>query len=169
MITAKSSKLELIRTFNSLTVSKIVAEHYPCVGVLAKSYGNEVVENCIAVIIADLNETFDGDLSKEKIDEITIEINSSMLRNHSLESIFLACKNLKSADVYGKLTVNKVLKELHKTFNEISDATALVNYNKHLATKHHEPRETVQEQRKKASQKLSEAVVFMEIQKQIKQ
>lgn len=168
MITAKSSKIELMRAFNQLTVSKIVSDDFPRVGELSRAYGNEVVEQCIAVLVADLSESFNGDLTKDNIDEIAVEINTGILRNHSLESIYLALKRTKTQDIYGKLTVNKVLKELHKTFDEISDAVMLKNYNNHLALKHHEPRPTATEQRKQQSELLSIAKTALEIEKTLK-
>lgn len=168
MIIAKTSKLELIRRFNGLTLSKIAKERYTSIGILAKQYGNDKIEQCLCVLISDLNTSFEGDLSKENIEEIAVEISTGITRNHSLESIYWTLNKIKSSDIYGKLTVNKVLKQITQSFDEISNAVAESNYNKHLSTKFNEPRETVDEQRAYAKKQLSIAHTVVEIEKSLK-
>jgi len=165
MITAKSSKIELIRTFGGLTLKNIVADHLPSVGNLITKYGQSTVENSLAVLVADLSTSFDGDLNKEAIEEITIEITASkLLRNLSLETVYLCFNELKSADIYGKLSVNKVLKALNKQWEDYSNTVAERNYNEHLATKFNQPRETNNERLKRLSKELRKAQTFLEVQ-----
>lgn len=168
MIIAKTSKLELIRQFNGLTLSKIIEEKYTSIGMLSKQYGIDKVEQCLCVLVADLNTAFDGDLNKESIEEIAVEISTGITRNHSLESIYWTLNKLKSTDIYGKLTVNKVLKQVTQSFEVLSNATAESNYNKHLSTKFYEPRETIEEQRAYAKKQLSLAHTIIEIEKSLK-
>lgn len=135
LITAKASKTDLIRQFNGLTLPIIVKERFPSIGELARHYGQEQLEKCICVLTADLNESFEGELSKENIEEIAVEISSGLTKNHSLESIYWTFRKIKASDVFGKLTVNKVLKAIDKSFDELSNAVMAENYNNHLATK----------------------------------
>lgn len=164
MITAKSSKLELIRQYNNISVSSIIQQKPPSIAALKKQHGHEIVENCVAVIVADLNTSFSGELSTEQVEEIVAELTSGFNVNHSLESIYLACKKIKYSTDY-KLTIPKILKMASQTFDEISDAVANNNYNQHLATKFTDVRETKAERNKKNSDALSIAKVWHEINK----
>lgn len=168
LITAKASKLELIRHYNGLTLSKIVENKYTSIAALSQQYGVDKIEQCLCVLVADLNTTFEGELSKENIEELAIEISTGITRNHSLESIYWALNQLKSQDIYGKLTVNKILKQVSQAFDELSNAIAKENYNKHLAIKFNEPRETTEEKRAYAKKQLSIAQTLIEIEKQAK-
>jgi hypothetical protein len=168
MITAKTSKLELIRSFSSLTLTNIVKESYPSIGELARRHGNEKIEKCVCVLVADLNEAFSGELTTSNIEEIAVEATSGLLKNHSLESIYWTFKNLKTADIYGKLTVNKVLKAIMESFDQISNAVATENYNRHLATKFNQPRETAEGYRERLKNELNIAKTALEIEKTLK-
>lgn len=164
MITAKTSKTDLIRQFNGLTLPIIVKERFPSIGELARHYGQEQLEKCICVLTADLNESFEGELSKENIEELAVEISSGLTRNHSLESIYWTFRKIKASDVFGKLTVNKVLKAIDKSLEELSNAISNENYNQHLSLKYTEPRLNQQELRNQAGEQLRHAKTYFEIQ-----
>ena len=55
-----SNNLELIRTFGSYTLDKIVKEELPTVGQLQKAYGSEKVELAITIIVCDLSKFFNN-------------------------------------------------------------------------------------------------------------
>src|SRR5690554_6922116 len=110
MITAKSSKIALIRQFNDLSVPNLATTRPPAIGALVREHGQEVIENCVAILVADLNTSFSGELSRVQIEELAVELTSGFNRHHSLESVYLACRRLKASESY-KLTVAKILKE----------------------------------------------------------
>lgn len=149
MITAKSSKIELIRTFNSLTMKSVVESRYPSLGMIEREHGSEIMTNCVGVLISDLNTTFDGSLSKDAIEEIIAETTTGLMKNHSLETLFLVCRQLKQDDKIYKLTVNKVVRAIHAGFDEYQKEVMNQNYNNHLANQFHDPLENrVSEQEK---------------------
>lgn len=132
----KTSKMELIRTFASLTPAKILNGNFPSIAKLARQYGKEQVEKVNAVLFADLSSSMDGDLDQEQISEICVELNSEfMLYNLTIEDIYYVCRQIKTSELYGKLTVNKVLKALRKHAEERTTLAITLNENEHLATK----------------------------------
>lgn len=167
MITAKSSKTALIRQFSDLSVPALSTNKPTSIAGLIKEHGQEVIENCVAVLVADLNTSFSGELAREQIEEIVVELTSGFNRNHSLESIYLACRRLKTSESY-KLTVAKVLREADAVINEITEAVIAKNYEAHMATKFYDPRPTAQEQRKKEREANSIANIWHEINQQTK-
>lgn len=128
-----SNNLELIRTFGSYTLDKIVKEELPTVGQLQKAYGSEKVELAITIIVCDLSKFFNNEIKEEQAQEIAIEFTSGILRNVTLEGIFLTCQKIKRSDLKFKLSANIILKEMHKHLEEQSDLIMQNNYNKHLA------------------------------------
>lgn len=134
MILGKASKVQLIRAFGNLSMKQIVEESFPSVAALSREHGQETIEKAMSIVLLDLSESFDGELSKDAAEEICAEINSSMLRNLSLEDIYLVCRDIKLNTTY-KLTVNRVLKQMSKHFEERCEAAARHNDNKHMSTK----------------------------------
>ena len=135
MTLEKASKVQMIRAFSKLSLPSLLKTDYPSVGAITREYGIEQTEKVMAIVLHDLSASFDGALDPDDVEEITAEISSSILRNISLEGLYLTCRNIKKSDNYGKLNVNKVLKALEKHFNDLSDAVAQDNYNKHLSVK----------------------------------
>ncbi|MEO9257392.1 MAG: hypothetical protein ABI207_03360 [Crocinitomicaceae bacterium] len=136
MISEKTSKIELIERFGSLTVKKIVHESYPTIGALQREYGKESLTSAIGVIISDVSLSFNSELSQNDILEVAAEIRSSVLRNVTLEGVYLACSELKREAIVGRLNVSKLLKAIHKHLNDITIEAQSKSYNDHLATKH---------------------------------
>lgn len=143
MISAKASKLDLIGAFGTLTLKSIINEQYPSISYLEKAHGKEIVQQTMAIIVADLNQSFGGDLTKEDILEVVEETRSGITRNLSLEDLYLICRQMKVSGTY-KLRVPGLLKAINDHLNEKSNAIANENYNKHLATKFKGERSTSQ-------------------------
>ncbi len=135
MILDKASKIEMIRVFSKLTLDRIVQEKYPSIGTLSRTFGLEKTEKMMGIILHDLSSSFDGVLDKSQVQEICAEISSSVLRNLSLEDVYLVCRNIKLSDHYGKLNINKVLKTLNKHMDDRSNIAYEYNLNHHLSTK----------------------------------
>lgn len=134
MLSAKASKLDLIGAFGTLTTKSIIAEAYPSIATLEQSHGREKVRNAIGVIIADLNQSFSGDLSTGEIMEIVEETRVGITCNLSLEDIYFVCRKVKTSGAF-KLKVPTLLKAINDHLNEKSNEIANMNYNKHLSTK----------------------------------
>lgn len=150
MIIAKSSKIEIIQQYNSLTIGTIVKSNFPSIGQIKREYGAEIVTNCLGVLYSDLSTSFEGALSTDQIEELIAETSSGLLCNHSLESIYVILQRIKRQDKFGKLTVNRVLKAMDEGFEELQQAHMDMNYNKHLANKFHDPIEKRRSEQDKA-------------------
>ena len=135
MILGKASKTDMIRVFGQLPLDRIVQGDYPSVGKLSRSFGLEKAEKAIGILLYDLSSSFDGALDKDQVQEICAEISSSVLRNLSLEDVYLVCRRIKHSNQYGKLSTNKVLAALSQHLDERSNAAYTYNLNKHLSSK----------------------------------
>ncbi len=117
----KASKKELIRSFNGLTIEKIIESKPTSLGQIQKDYTQDKAEHLTMILVADFALAFKDDLSKYDFEEIVLELNNSLLRNLSLEDVYLCLKELKSVKMYGKVNVNQIL--VH--FNEYSERKQL--------------------------------------------
>lgn len=130
-----SKRLDIVRTFGSYSLQRIINDRPPTIGELQKIHGSEKVETALAIVVHDLGLTFDGEISKDQALEIATEISSTILRNVTLEGVFVTCQEIKRSDVFGKLNINKILKAMHKHLEEQCEAISTKNYNEHLARK----------------------------------
>lgn len=140
MICAKASKFDLIEQYSNLTLSTIVSEKYPSICSLERMHGKESIQKVMSVIIADLSSSFQGDLNMEEIQEVVVEIRSSLTKNITLEGLFLTCSQLKRTTTF-KLKIPTVLKAVNEHLEEQTQAVMSANYNKHLQHKQREPRD----------------------------
>jgi len=132
----KASKRDLIRQFGTLSVQSIIKDEYPTIGQLKRTYPVKQLEKVCSVILADLSESFNGELEDDDIEEISAELNSTMIfLNLTIEDVFLACRDIKSSDTFGKLSVNKVLSAFKKHFDKRSNLIQNKNENEHLSHK----------------------------------
>ena len=139
MILGKASKIELIRQFGKLTPEQIIKRDYPSISKLSRSMPADQLEKIVGILLYDLSSSFNGVLDKEQVQEITVEITSSNLRNLSLEDLYWTCRTIKLSDQFGKLNTNKVLTVLHKHFDQRCELAYRHHLNQHLSTKFHDP------------------------------
>jgi len=135
MVLNKASKIDLIRSFGGLTLSKILESGYPTLGALKRVHGIERIETITSILFLDLNSSFGDELSPEHVQEISAELTSSNLINLSLEDIYFVCRLIKTSENYGKLTVNKVLKTLSSHFEKRIKKAGEISLNSHLSQK----------------------------------
>lgn len=145
MISEKTSKIELIERYGTLTVKQIINEKPPSIAALERNNGKQAVKNAMAVIVADLNQSFGGDISKDDIMEVVTEIRTGLTCNISLEDLYLVCQKIKTSSTY-KLKVPTILKAVTDHFNEKTNQIANDNYNKHLSMKFEGERSSSQHQ-----------------------
>ena len=134
MISARSSKIELIEQYGAMTLKQVVNERPPAIGALERQYGKEAISTAMGVIIGDLNQSFGGDISKDDILEVVAEVRTGLNRSLSLEDLYLVCQEIKTTYTY-KLRVPTILKAVKDHLNEKSNMVMNENYNKHLASK----------------------------------
>lgn len=135
MTLEKVSKVAIIRKFSGLTLNNIFENKYPSLVTLKKQYSLEKLEKVMSILLHDLSLSFNGELTKEDVEEVCAEINSSSLKNLTLEDIYLVCRNIKLSNNYGKLNVNKIMTELIKHQDNRFKAAEHYSYNKHLENK----------------------------------
>lgn len=137
MISGQSSKIELIRTYSSLSLKKVVDYKFPSIGTLCRTSGSDMVRTATGVILADLSSSFRGELSTDEIEELIEEVHGGLLRNITLEGLWLCCRQLKGSEVRGKLSVNKVLTALNKHLDDVTDLHEIKSKNDHLQHSYH--------------------------------
>ncbi len=89
----------------------------------------------MGIMLHDLSSSFDGALDQDQVQEICVEISSSILRNLSLEDVYLFCRSIKLSDHYGKLNVNKGMIAMKRHLEDRCNATYQHHLNQHLSTK----------------------------------
>lgn len=136
-----ASKLDLIRNNANLSIQKAADSSIPTLGHLKKEFSAEQIEKCVGILVADLSESFDYDLKEKQIEEIAVTICSGINLNLKLETIFLACNQIKQQANYGKLNVNKVLNTIRTLFDEQLEVIQQNNQNQHYQLK--EPRQSM--------------------------
>jgi hypothetical protein len=134
----------MIRSYGLLTTSQIIAHEFPPISSLMKQYEPRTIEKCICVLVSDLSASFKGELSKDDVEEVAVELMSTYLRNVTLEGIFVTCRKIKHTKIHGRLSVNKVLTELKAHFEDMSSQILLKNQNEHLSRKFDAPRMSVE-------------------------
>jgi hypothetical protein len=149
MISAKASKVELLKAYGDLTLEKVCKMQPTSLAQLARASSAEDCMRLTAVIIADLSVFFNGDLLREDIEEIAAEVQFSMLKNLSLEDIYLACMTIKRSKISYKLTANEVLRQLNEHLDKRSTLIAELNHSSHLANQYREKSQAEIEQEKR--------------------
>lgn len=142
MLVNKASKVDIIKAFAGISMKQVIVEKPITVGEIIRHYGEENATKAVVVLFADLSTSFGSDLKKDHLLELSAEVQSSLYKNLSLEDLYIICNRVKTSDIYGKLTVNKVLKEVKNYFDEKLNEVDNYNYNKHLETKSYQARQS---------------------------
>ena len=135
MILEKTSKIDMIRAFGSLSLPVIIKSDFPSVKKLEMEHGLEKVEKVLAVMFHDLSSSFNGDLDRDAVEELCAEITSTSTRNLSMEDVYLVCRNITKAKNYKKLDLNIVMLALEDHLNTRSNLIYEANLNDHLSKK----------------------------------
>lgn len=133
MLTAKTSRREMIRHFGSLTPEKVLGGSFPSMAKLRKEYGVEKMEQALAILIMDTSQSFNEIIPVEVAEDTAAEILTAYYYL-TLEDCFVALKQLKKTKVF-KFTANSVLiafAEYDKSRQGLVDE---LSYNEHLASK----------------------------------
>lgn len=138
MISAKASKVELLKAYGDLTLEKVATMKPMSLAQMAKVEEPEVCMKYVAVIVADLSQFFNGDLEREDIEEVAAEVQFSMLKNLTLEDVYVACMRIKRSKVSYKLTANEVLRQLNAYMDERCTYIANLNLSGHFSEQYRE-------------------------------
>lgn len=137
LILEGNSNRDLVRHMGNLTMQQAMNGPYMSIGALVRSKGRQKVEKVVAVMVAETAAYFDEEMGSEKALDIATEI-TSRYAGIRIEDIWVCLNELKSSEIYGKLTSNKVLSALRKYVERRMDAAAQQSLNDHLARQ--EPR-----------------------------
>lgn len=132
------SNRQIVRKFGNATMHQVMESKYPAIGTMMKSFGDEKIENVIAVIIKEASAYFGDAMADNQALEVATDI-TVRYKWLKMEDIFVAINQLKEQNVYGKLTPNKILNQVKKYSENRMNAAAEKSLNTHLAGK--EPRE----------------------------
>lgn len=130
----KSSNRELVRSYGNLTMDKVLKGNYPSMAALKRHYGEDKIENMVAVLVQDASSYFDKTLSDEQAKDIGAEVLASY-PSLRIEDLFVMLQELKQSELYGKLTPNKILAKTKKYFEKRTELAGTMSLNEHLATK----------------------------------
>lgn len=151
MISEKASKAEILQHYGSMSLEKVIKLNPPSMAVLAKQLTPEKCMQLTAVLVADLSQFFNGDLDKEDCQEVAAEVQFTLLKNLSLEDVYVALQKIKRSKISYKLTANEVVRQLNAYLDERCNLISQLNYSSHLAIGQREKslREIEQEKRAK--------------------
>lgn len=137
MILEGSSNRDLVRQVGSMSMQQAMNATAPGIGRMVQIHGRDKVEKVIAVIVAETAAYFDGEMGSEQALDIAAEI-TNRYAGIKVEDIWVALNDLKSSEIYGKLTSNKILSMLKKYMHRRLEAAGQQSLNQHLAQQ--EPR-----------------------------
>jgi hypothetical protein len=137
LILEGNSNRQLVRTMGSLTMQQAMNTGVPGIATLVRRHGREKVEKVLAVMVSETAAYFDADMGQEQALDIAAEI-SIQYAAIKLEDVWVCLNELKSTEIYGKLTSNKVLSALKKYMHRRLEVAEQQSLNQHLA--HQAPR-----------------------------
>lgn len=137
LILEGNSNRQLVRTMGSLTMQQAMNAGAPGIASLVLEHGRDKVEKVMAVMVAETASYFDGEMGNEQAMDISAEIIAKYAAI-KLEDVWVCLNELKSSEIYGKLTSNKVLSSLKKYMHRRLEEAGQQSLNQHLAQQ--EPR-----------------------------
>ena len=128
----KASNRDIIRAMANVTIGD-VAGRYPAISALKKLHGDRV-ETVLAALVVDASGYFEHAITESQALDVAAEI-CAQYYYLSLEDVYLALSRLKTEQIYGRLTLNKVLNVTSRYAEERANLAAQRNLNEHLARK----------------------------------
>lgn len=138
LILEGNSNRDLVRHMGNLTMQQAMNGPYRSISALVRSEGRPKVEKVLAVMVAETAAYFDGEMGDDKALDIAAEITTKHA-GIRLEDIWVSLNELKSRELFGKLTSNKVLSHIRKYVDRRLEAAAQQSLNDHLSRQ--EPRD----------------------------
>jgi uncharacterized protein (DUF433 family) len=132
MISAGSSRIEIVKHFATITPEKVLKGTYPSLAKLKKEIGDDKVEMALAILILDTSKAFDEQLDKDTAVELAAEVHATYYY-YTLEECFFILQKFKHRQLYGKLTLNKILTAFDEYQKERISLADNLSYNAHIA------------------------------------
>lgn len=132
LILEGNSNRDLVRSHGSMTMVQAMNKHVPGIGKMVRSEGRERVEKVVAVMLQETSSYFDEQMGKEQALDIAAEL-TTKYAGIKLEDLWVCLNDLKSSEIYGKLTSNKVLSAMKKYMDRRLELAAQQSLNEHLA------------------------------------
>lgn len=133
MLIKKAPNRDIIKAMANITIADI-AGRFPAISALKKQYPAERVETALATLIVDASGYFEHAITETQALDVAAEI-SAQYYYLSLEDVYLALSRLKSEQIYGRLTPNKILNVTCRYADERAQLAAQRNLNEHLSKK----------------------------------
>lgn len=133
MLINKANNSDIIKAMAGITIAD-TAGKFPSISQLNLLYTPQRVETAITALIVDAGGYFENTLTPTQARDVAVEI-STQYYYLSLEDVYLALQRLKSGQIYGKLTPNKLLNAATTYANERLELAAQRSLNAHLAQK----------------------------------
>jgi hypothetical protein len=128
VILKKGDKREIIKALDMVNPHSLLMDTtIPSMSKLTRQYGDEMIEQAVAMMIQDASVFVGKKMDKEQVIDTAVEIlNTYPYRSLKLEEIYLICKEIKSAENYGNLTPSKMMNAV-KRFWKDREARAINN------------------------------------------
>ena len=132
LILEGNSNRDLVRSHGNLTMYQAMNGNYRAIGALVGDLGGKKVEKVLAVILTETSAYFDSEMGRDQALDIAAEITGkyNYLR---IEDVWVCLNGLKSAEIYGKLTSNKILNAMRSYAETRIEAAGQQSLNQHLA------------------------------------
>lgn len=127
----KPSRVQMIEKYGDLTLKKIIKQQPPSIRALEREYGRKTIHTALCVMVGDLNQSFNGDMNEDDLEEVAAELRMGITKSLSLEDLYLICRNIKTSTKSYKLRVTTILKAANDYLQEKSNLVMNENYNKH--------------------------------------
>ncbi len=137
LILEGNSNRDLVRQLGSMTMQQAIDKRVPGIGQMMRREGRAKVEKVVAVMVQETSAYFDEQMGKEQAVDIAAEL-TGKYAGVKLEDVWVCLNELKSSEIYGKLTSNKVLSAMKKYMDRRLELAAQQSLNEHLARQ--EPR-----------------------------
>lgn len=113
VLVSNYSNTSVVKHYGGLTLQKALQSNTASVSKLSKTYGHEKISEAIGKIFIGTSLYFDGTLPNNKAAIISEEIFSNYeYRSLKLEDLVALCVEIKQSNIYGSLTLNKILTAL---------------------------------------------------------
>lgn len=137
MIVNTSSKQEVMKYFNKLTIHDVVGNNnYKSMRAIARQYddeGEQKVTNCLKVLLIDFSTAFEKRWSESKALDTAVELYYSEYSYLTLEDVFVLLKIIKESDF--SFTPASFSKHLKKYAEKRFEVAERISMNEHLANK----------------------------------
>ena len=137
LILDSSSNRELVKRMGRLTMPDVIRGGFPTFFSLKNEFGEERVEKVLAIVVKETSAYFEKEFDTEKARDVAAEI-ITVYGNLTMEDMFVCFQQIKRQQQFGKLTANKILKQVNDYVDKRLEEGGRISLNEHLARR--EPR-----------------------------